>query len=359
MSVSAYLSRLVQARSFSGEEGQAAEVVNAELQAHGVNPQNIGLNVIAHHGSGGPVIWLNSHIDTVRPASGYTRDPWDGAHEEGCIWGLGSNDAKGSVAALTHAFLAFRARYPEFNGGTVILLATAEEEVGGEGLKRMRRELPAPDAAIVGEPNEMQPAHACKGTFRAQVVVKGRSAHASRPWQGENALRKAAPVLAALAKPLFGHDDPALGPPTHEPTLIGTDTSSSNVLPGSVQITVDCRTVPGFSTAAMQSHLTEKLAPFADTDLTFETAVEAVRTDPGGRLVQSACQVAGVAEPTVFRGVCDFVYLSGVDAVVMGPGQGIRSHTADEFIRVEEVEAAVTGYLQVLEQFFGLTPKHP
>lgn len=356
MSVVSFLSRLVQARSFSGEEGDAAEVVRAELRAHGVSPESIDHNVVARHGSGGPVIWLNSHIDTVRPASGYTRDPWDGAHEEGCIWGLGSNDAKGSVAALTHAFLAFRARYPDFAGGTVMLLATAEEEVGGEGLKRMRRELPAPDAAIVGEPNEMQPAHACKGTFRAQVTVKGKSAHASRPWQGENALRKAVPVLAALAQPLIGHDDPDLGPPTHEPTLITTDTASSNVLPGSVRITVDCRTVPGFSTQAMQSHLQARLVPFADVDLTFETAVEAVRTDPGGSLVQAACHVAGTPQPTVFRGVCDFVYLAGIDAVVMGPGQGVRSHTANEFIRVDEVEAGVAGYLAVLERFFGLTP---
>lgn len=356
MSVTGFLSRLVQARSFSGEEGDAAEVVRAELRAHGVTPQSIDHNVIVAHGSGGPVIWLNSHIDTVRPASGYTRDPWDGAHEDGCVWGLGSNDAKGSVAALTYAFLGFRARYPDFSGGTVMLLATAEEEVGGEGLKRMRRELPAADAAIVGEPNEMQPAHACKGTFRAHVTVRGKSAHASRPWQGENALRKAVPILAALAEPLTGHEDPKLGPPTHEPTLITTDTASSNVLPGSVRITVDCRTVPGFSTEAMQAHLRAKLAVFENVDLTFEPAVEAVRSDPQGRLVQAACQVAGVTEPTVFRGVCDFVYLAGIDAVVMGPGQGVRSHTANEFIRIDEVEAGVAGYLAAVERFFGLTP---
>lgn len=348
------LQSLVRARTLSGEEGLAADVLIEFLAAlPGVQVERLGHNVLARVGSGGPELWLNSHLDTVAAATGYSFDPWCGdLTEDGRILGLGANDAKGSVAAMAAAFANLATAWPQ-DRGTLVLAATAEEEIGGEGLKRLRRELPAPDAIIVGEPNDCRIANCCKGVVLADVVVRGKSAHVSRPWQGESAARLAAPVLAALVADHGLAVDPDLGPATHEVTLLAGG-HQRNALPDRVEFKLDARTTPTFDNDAMAAHLAALIAEFPAAELTIVAKdVRATRTPAEGRLVQAGLAVTGQDQPAAFVGVCDFVYCRDVDAIVCGPGQPERSHRADEFIRVEELERGVEVYAEIVWHYFA------
>ncbi|MEZ5163998.1 MAG: M20/M25/M40 family metallo-hydrolase [Fimbriimonadaceae bacterium] len=230
-------------------------------------------------------------------------------------------------------------------------MASCEEEIGGEGVKRMRRELPTPSAAIIGEPNHMKPANCCKGVVLAEFTVKGESAHVSRPWQG-GTLRLASPLIADIVTDHQLAEDPTLGPAAHEPTLIQGG-HQKNALPAEFKIFLDCRTTPTFDNEAMKAHLQSIAARHPDCTLEIlKDQVTPTRTDPDGRLVQAACKVAGLDAPNPFVGVCDFVYMSGIDAVIMGPGAPERSHKADEFLKVDELVEGAKLYQAVLNRYF-------
>lgn len=316
--------------------------------------ERIGHNLIVRFGKGGPELWLNSHLDTVSAAEGYTFDPWSGEIVDGKILGLGANDAKGSVAAMAMALSRFADLYPGFDGGTLALAATCEEEIGGEGLKRILRDFPNPDAIIVGEPNQVRPANCCKGVVLAEIVVRGESAHVSRPWQGRSAVRLASPLIAELVADHGLADDPLLGPATHEITRIEGG-HQSNALPASVTLGLDCRTTPTFDNDAMVAHLTSLVARYPDAELKIKASeVRPVRTDAAGKLVTAALAATGQAEVVPFVGVCDFVYCGHLDAIIMGPGKGERSHKADEFLLVDELEAAADAYLKTAMRYFAM-----
>lgn len=348
------LCSLVQIPSVSGEEDAVVRFLAAQIADLPVEIVIEDRNLTARFGQGRPELWLNSHLDTVRAAEGYTFDPWGGEVIEGEIRGLGANDAKGSVVALTAAFSRFVRRHPNFSSGSLVLAATCEEEIGGEGLKRLMRDRSRPDAIIVGEPNEMTVANCCKGVVLASIVVQGKSAHVSRPWQGVNAVRVAAPLIADLVADHGLAIDPLLGPATHEITRIEGG-HQSNALPGSVRIGLDCRTTPSFNNAAMVAHLAALVKQHSEATLTItHSDVKPVRTSDDGRLVKTALETRSQSAPAPFVGVCDFVYCDQTDAIIMGPGKGERSHRADEFLKVDELSVGIDGYLQTIEAYFGL-----
>lgn len=349
------LAGLVRCPSISGDEEAALQFLAGYLEGRGLSGTRIGRNLLAGHGSGSPVLWLNSHLDTVKAAPEYTFDPWCGeVTADGKILGLGANDAKGSIAAMAAALTAFRAKYPDFDGGRVELVAVCDEETGGEGLDYVLERVPPPDAVVVGEPNRMAVANCCKGFVRAEVKVRGKSAHASRPWQGVNAVRAAAPLIGDLVADHGLPEDPLLGRATHEITMIQGG-EQANALPALVTIGLDCRTTPVFDNGAMERHLTDIVQRYPDVELAIlSRRLRATRTPTGGRLVQSALAVRAQSEPTAFVGVCDFVHVGGYDSIIMGPGQPIRSHRPDEFLLVEELDEAVRVYLAVIERYFGL-----
>jgi len=349
------LSQLVRIPSLSREEGPVVDALSEVLSKHAsLSAERRDRNLLARFGHGRPELWLNSHLDTVRPAEGYTFDPWSGDIVDGQIRGLGANDAKGSIVAMAMAITRFAERHPNFDSGTVVLAATCEEEIGGEGLKRLRRELPAPDAIIVGEPNEVRVANCCKGVVLVRITAHGKSAHVSRPWQGTNAVRVAAPLIAELVDDHGLPVDPLLGPATHEVTMIQGG-HQSNALPASIILGLDCRTTPTFGNDVMVAHLESIVARHEDCSVEITASdVHAVRTDAAGRLVRAACHVTGQKEPQAFVGVCDFVYCGDVDAIIMGPGKGERSHRADEFLEISELEAAAQAYVSTIETYFGL-----
>jgi acetylornithine deacetylase len=184
------LAELVRSESISGNELGNVAIYARFAEAAGFVPVVDGRNVWLTLGSGdGPALLLNSHLDTVKAGETWKRDPWDGAIEGDRLHGLGANDAKGSVAAQFAAAVALK---EAGFAGNLVVCASCDEETGGEGMERIAHLLPRYDAAIIGEPNDMLVAAAQRGLVKAAIKVPGRRAHASRPWQGHNAVHAAA-----------------------------------------------------------------------------------------------------------------------------------------------------------------------
>ncbi len=353
LSAATLLAELVKRPSLSGKEHEVLGYLEQFLNGRGADVWRVGRNLVVTHGQYGPTVWLNSHLDTVQAAAGYTFDPHSGhITADGMVLGLGANDAKGSVAAMTMAFLGFRESHPDFDEGRLRLVLTCDEETGGEGLEWLRDEISEPDAVLIGEPNDLLVANCCKGMVRASVEVLGQAAHASRPWQGKSAIRLALPALQALFADQEFPEDPVLGRATLEVTMISGG-HQKNAVPAQVTLVIDGRSTPLVDNEALVARLHQLIDPLPDCTVTVQSSrLEATRTPADGKLVLAALAVRGQAEPAPFMGVCDFVHVGDFDALVCGPGQTERSHQADEFILVEELDSAVTVYQQILERYF-------
>jgi acetylornithine deacetylase len=184
----ALLKQLISIPSFSKEEGETAEAIANFLIKKGVAPQRQGNNVWAYltpFEANRPTIWLNSHHDTVKPNTGYTKDPFLAEEQEGKLFGLGSNDAGGPLVALIATFCHFLGKDLPFN---LLLVASAEEEISGsQGISSLISVLPPADLVIVGEPTQMRLAVAEKGLLVLDATIKGKAGHAARE-EGVNAI---------------------------------------------------------------------------------------------------------------------------------------------------------------------------
>lgn len=303
-----------------------------------------GRNVWASRGGGKRTLLLNSHTDTVPPSADWSIDPHAADLRDGKVHGLGANDAKGPLAALICAF--FAAEIPA--DGRLILAATCDEETGGEGLEALRPELPPIDAAIVGEPTALAVCSCQRGMLRLRLRAKGQRAHAARPWQGDNAIEKAARDvhrLVGLALP----EHPLLGRATLQVTMIQGGVRS-NVVPPECVMEIDARTVPELDNHALHglvSDLVEsEVELVSDRFRPVETAVTA-------RIVQAALAATSTRESHAFGGVSDFHWVRDVPAIVMGPGRSEQSHAADEWVETEQLERAVAVYRETIERYFA------
>ncbi len=333
---------LVRIPSVSGNEAACAALLRDRLRAHGATIS--GRNLFAVRGTGTRTLLLNSHTDTVPSSPDWTTDPHAAALEDGKVRGLGANDAKGPLAALVCAFVT--ARLPR--GARLVLAATCDEETGGQGLGVLRPELPALDAAIIGEPTRLEVCTCQRGLLRLRLRAKGRRAHASRPWQGENAIEKAARDIARIvALELPRH--PLLGPATVQVTVIQGGVRT-NVVPPECTMEVDARTIPALDNRTLHGLL----------ERTLESAIELmsdrfhpVETAREEAIVQAALAAAGGGEPTAFGGVSDLFHVRDIPGVVLGPGRSEQSHAADEWIEVEQLLRGVETYRGAIERYFG------
>jgi acetylornithine deacetylase len=341
-----FLQRLVQAPSVSGAEEPAVAEWASFAESMGLRPVIRDRNVwVDWRQNDGPAILLNSHTDTVKAGPSWTRDPWDGALEDGQVHGLGANDAKGCVVAQLGALLLLRAAGFE---GNVVVCASCQEETGGEGMEVIARDiLPRYDAALIGEPNNFAVAAGQRGLVKGLLEIPGRRAHASRPWQGENAIHRAARVIQRIEAPHLNVPGD-LTRATAQVTLIEGGTQS-NVLPDRCVLTVDCRTTPEFDNEAMIAHLSEAAASEGGTFSVRSARFRPVQTATDEPLVQAALAETGTGAPTVFPSVCDLFWVSHVPALVMGPGRPERSHQADEFVRVDEVIEGAARYARLVQ----------
>jgi len=286
-----------------------------------------------------PVVLLNSHIDTVKPSAGYTRNPFSPDVENGVLYGLGSNDAGGPLVTLLAVFMHFNPMENlPFN---LIYAATAEEEISGtNGLESILSELGKLDLAIVGEPTKMQMAIAEKGLMVLDCTAHGKSGHAARE-EGENALYKAIADIDKIRNYRFEKVSDILGPVKMSVTVISAG-SQHNVVPDLCSFVVDVRTNEFYSNQKACEIITELI----DADV----VPRSFRLNSSG---------IPVTHPIVQRGVSLGLNYYGspttsdqavipFPSVKIGPGDSARSHTADEYILISEMEEGFQIYVDLL-----------
>lgn len=330
---------LVRIPSVSGNEQACVALLRETIQGSTVE----GRNLFAVKGSGPLTLLLNSHMDTVPASPEWTIDPHGAELRDGKVLGLGSNDAKGPLAALVCAFL--RAKVPA--RGKLVLAATCDEETGGEGLGTLLPALPPLSAAIIGEPTSLEVCSCQRGLLRLRLISRGKRAHAARPWQGENAIEKAARDVLRLAQ-LGLPVHPLLGPATVQVTMIRGGVRT-NVVPPECVLEVDARTVPELDNQSLFERVKGLLE--SEVDLVSER-IAPVETAPDAPIVLAALAATGGKMPRAFGGVSDLFHVRGTPGIVFGPGRSEQSHAADEWIETEQLEKGVEAYLATIGRFF-------
>ncbi len=344
------LCRLVATPSVSGSEEGTAEAIYTFLEKQGADVRRLYNNVWAvakGFDAQKPTLLLNSHHDTVKPAGGYTFDPYLGAVVDGKILGLGSNDAGGSLVSLIALFSRFSdtATLP-FN---IILAITAEEETMGEkGMRAMLAHFDNQgikiDMAIVGEPTAMQAAIGERGLVVLDGVATGKSGHAARN-EGDNALYKAVEDIALLRDYHFEKVSDVLGDIKVSITQISAGTQH-NIVPDNCRFVVDVRT-----TDAYTNEQTAQLLQGAVKHSTLTPRSTRVRASaiPTTHPLVRAAMAAG-AECFISPTTSDRALMQGIAALKIGVGESSRSHTADEFVKISEIESGISVYQSLLEQ---------
>jgi acetylornithine deacetylase len=337
------LKKLISTPSFSKEEEKAAEIIRQFLEDEDIEFEVKKNNTWAwnrHYKKGKPVLLLNSHIDTVRPAKGYRLDPFHPLEDGDKLFGLGSNDAGGSLVSLLAVFIHFYNR--EDLPWNLVFAATAEEEISGrQGLEIVLPEICPISFAIIGEPTRMELAIAEKGLLVLDCYAYGKSGHAARE-EGENALYKAMEDIDILRNYKFERISDMLGNVKITVTQIEAGTQH-NVIPDVCHFVVDVRTNELYSnkdTAIIISELiSSEVKPRS-----FRLNSSGISTDhPITRLARElGIRVYG--SPTT----SDQAILS-FPSVKMGPGDSARSHTADEFIFKSEIIAGIERYISLIE----------
>ena len=235
------LQDLINTPSLSSEEDQTAAIIKQWLAKHGVSCQQQQNNVYAvnkHEDPSKPYLLLNSHHDTVLPNSGYTRDPYKAAIENGKLYGLGSNDAGGALVCLLATFVYFYEQ--EDMAYNLVVAATAEEETSGDhGLNSLLKTLPNIDTAIVGEPTQMHLAVAEKGLVVFDATISGTASHAAHPNE-DNPIYKIGAVIDWFQQLKFDRVSDALGPVKLTVTQVNAG-KQHNAVPADVALVIDVR----------------------------------------------------------------------------------------------------------------------
>ncbi|OUN76758.1 acetylornithine deacetylase [Alistipes sp. An54] len=341
------LQALIATPSTSRDEARTGDLLFAFLADHGAAPERLYNNVWARaegFDPRRPTLLLNSHHDTVRPAASYTRDPYAPTLEEERLYGLGSNDAGASVVSLAETFLTFRTRRLPFN--LVVALSAEEECMGEHGMRALLPALGPIDMALVGEPTGMQAATGERGLVVLDCTAHGRSGHAARG-EGINALYIAMDDIARLRTFRFERESQLLGPVGIAVTQIGAGTQH-NVVPDTCRFVVDVRTTDTYS----NEEVVEQLRAALHSDVVpRSTRIRAAAVGDDHPLVRAARAVGRqtfVSPTTSDRTLMPFPSLK------MGPGESARSHSADEFVLVAEIDEAITIYEQYIEQLAKL-----
>jgi acetylornithine deacetylase len=346
------LQELIATESFSKQEAEACAVMEKFLRGHGVPVERVGNNLVAkskYWHPEKPTLLLNSHLDTVRPVAGWTRDPFAPEVEDGKLYGLGSNDAGGALAALTCTFLHFWER--EDLPMNLVLAATAEEEISGKGGIESLVDTLSPIAlAVVGEPTSMDVAVAEKGLLVIDAVAHGQAGHAARE-EGINALYLAMEDILRLREYPFERISDTLGPVKMSVTMIQAGTQH-NLVPDTCTFTIDVRVTDAYT----HEEILETLQALCTSEL----RPRSVRIRPSGiapdhPFVQLA--VAAGCSPYGSPTTSDQALMPW-PSVKIGPGDSERSHTADEFIYLHQLDKGIETYIGILEGYFSLDGRY-
>ena len=341
------LRNLIRTQSFSKEEDKTANLIAEFLEERGVRIHRKMNNVWTynqHFDPAKPTVLLNSHHDTVKPNSGYSRDPYDAAIEDDKLFGLGSNDAGGCLVSLIGTFLYFYTQKDlKYN---ICLAATAEEEISGnDGLELVLPDLGDLEFAIVGEPTEMNLAIAERGLLVIDCIAHGKAGHAARE-EGENAIYKALKDIEWFRTYQFSKISEVFGPLKMTVTIINAG-SQHNVVPANCTFTVDVRVT--------DSYTNEEVVELIKQHVSCEVKPRSVRLKPSSIDKNHSIVQAGIAlgKTTYGSPTTSDQALLDIPSLKCGPGFSGRSHMADEFIYVKEVAEGIEGYINMLKPVLG------
>ena len=336
------LKELIATPSVSRDEQRAADIIVRYMQQYGMEYQREGNNVwtiAPGYDANRPTLLLNAHIDTVKPAATWTRDPFAPTIEGDRLYGLGSNDCGGGLVSLLQVFRILQNKALSYN---LVYLASAEEEVSGvNGFTLALPLLPKISVAIVGEPTAMQPAIAEKGLMVIDAIAHGKSGHAARN-EGINAIYEALDDLVWLRSHQFEEVSPLLGPTKMTVTVINAGTQH-NVIPDECRFTIDVRT--------NEYHRNEDVFEYLSKHLKSEIKARSFRLGSSSisenHPIVVRCKAMGMqpfGSPTLSdQALMPFTSLK------LGPGDSARSHSADEYICISEIEDAIGKYVELLE----------
>ncbi|HEY4208449.1 MAG TPA: M20 family metallo-hydrolase [Puia sp.] len=337
------LRRLIAIPSFSKEESETAALLEKHLRDKGVTADRLQNNVWArnkHFDPTKPTLLLNSHHDTVRPNKAYTLDPFSPIEKDGKLYGLGSNDAGGSLVSLIATFLW----YHDQKGLTynITLALSAEEEISGHhGIELLLPHMGHIDWGIVGEPTQMQLAVAEKGLLVLDCTVHGKAGHAARN-EGENAIYKALPDMEWFRTYQFPKVSDLLGPVKQTITVIDTDNKAHNVVPSVCHFVVDVRVNERYTfeeiLTIIRSHVSCDVQPRSMRMRSSSISLEHPVVQSG----ISAGRKCYGSPTTSDKALMPFPTLKA------GPGDSARSHTADEYILINEIRDGITSYIELL-----------
>lgn len=339
------LKKLIATPSVSRDEAATAAILEQFLRDSGVlDVQRLHNNVWArnrHFDPAKPTILLNSHHDTVKPNPGYTRNPFAADIENGKLYGLGSNDAGASAVSLMATFLHFyEASDLCYN---LIIAITAEEEVGGaNGIESLLPHLGKIDFAIVGEPTGMQMAIAERGLVVLDCVALGKSGHAARN-EGDNAIYKAMKDIEWFRTFRFPKESDLFGPVKMSVTMISAG-SQHNVIPAECKFTVDIRVTDRYS----NEEVVEEIRQHVTCDVTpRSTRLKPSYISPDHPVVQAG---ASLGLTTFGSPTTSDQSLLPMTSLKIGPGESARSHSADEYVELREIEQGIATYIAMLSK---------
>ena len=336
------LKKLIATPSVSRNEKDAADIMEQTIRSYGFEPQREANNlwiIDPHYDESRPTLLLNAHIDTVKPVASWSRDPFSPDVEDGVLYGLGSNDCGGGLCSLLQIFRMLTEKPQSYN---LIYLASAEEEVSGkDGITRALPLLPHIDLAIVGEPTGMNPAVAEKGLMVLDVIAHGKSGHAARN-EGVNAIYEALDDMRWIRDYKFEKVSEFLGPTKMTLTVVNAGTQH-NVIPDKCTMLVDIRTNEFYDNEEVYELIRQHLKSEVKAH---SFRLKSSRIDPEHPLIRK-CVAMGMkpfGSPTLSDQA-----LMHFPSFKLGPGESSRSHSANEFIRISEIRAAIAKYETLLD----------
>ena len=338
------LQDLIQIESFSKKESETAQRLEHWFEEYKIPFQRKDNNLWAVNkafDSKKPTLLLNSHHDTVQPNQAYTRDPFAADLVDGKLYGLGSNDAGGALVSLLALFTHYYDHTdPAYN---LLFVASAEEEIAGEkSLRNLLPDLPKVDLAIVGEPTLMHLAIAEKGLVVFDVVIKGTPSHAAHP-NTDNPLMKLPEIIKKIENLSFEKVSPVLGPVKVTLTQVEAG-SQHNVVPSEVKLVLDVRVNECYTNSEIKERIQAAL-PCEATPRSLRLQSSSI--DENHPLVQAGKKLGRnvYGSPTL----SDQAALS-CPSLKLGPGDSTRSHSADEYIYVSEIEEGIALYIELVKQ---------
>jgi acetylornithine deacetylase len=339
------LKELIAIPSFSKEENKTADCLESFLLQKNIKPNRYLNNVWAtnkYFDKNKTTLLLNSHHDTVKPNAGYSLNPFEPVEKEGKLFGLGSNDAGGPLVSLLATFVHFYEAELPFN---IIFAATAEEEISGKnGVEILLKELPKIDCAIVGEPTLLNMAVAEKGLLVLDCVAHGKAGHAARN-EGVNALYIAMKDVNWLSTYQFAKKSDLLGPVHLAVTSIHTENKTHNIVPSQCSFLVDVRVNELYSFEEIISVIKENIQS--------EIHPRSIRLKSSFIAENHPLVIAGnkLGISSYGSPTCSDMALMDFPSLKIGPGDSARSHSADEFIFINEIEEGIKTYIELIKNY--------